>query len=188
MLFIEIDCTLWTHATDQPLARISCWQFVMPWTTLGHLTKLKKSPNEHKIWLQELLNTIQAVTLSGKIEPPPPHFHPYDYHCSYITSKFTFLFHRHYRRFILRNLKDVDLKAELAYISQVIEDNLKNYQVWHHRHAVVEMLNDGSQELEFTQRMLEHDEKNYHAWTHRWGAIWILEEYGFSDNQCAICI
>lgn len=61
----------------------------------------------------------------------------------------------------------MNLRAELAYIGKVIEDALKNYQVWYHRQAVVEMLNDGSAELDFTASMLAHDAKNYHAWTHR---------------------
>lgn len=68
---------------------------------------------------------------------------------------------------MLRHLPHVDLKAELAFIGEVIEDNYKNYQVWYHRQAVVELLNDGSQELEFTAHMLKSDAKNYHAWTHR---------------------
>lgn len=76
---------------------------------------------------------------------------------------------RHYRRFLLRNLQGVDLAAERDYIGGIIAQNLKNYQVWHHRQAVVELLNDGSQELEFTAAMLAEDAKNYHAWTHRSG-------------------
>ena len=74
---------------------------------------------------------------------------------------------RHYRRHILRNLEGADLRQELTYIGDVIEGALKNYQVWYHRQAVVEMLDDGSQEMAFTANMLAHDAKNYHAWTHR---------------------
>lgn len=47
------------------------------------------------------------------------------------------------------------------------EDNPKNYQIWHHRRAVVEELNDGSRELEFCENVFEVDAKNYHAWAHR---------------------
>ena len=47
------------------------------------------------------------------------------------------------------------------------EDNPKNYQIWYHRRAVVEMLGDGSREMEFTSKVFDVDCKNYHAWAHR---------------------
>ena len=36
-------------------------------------------------------------------------------------------------------------EIELAYTTEMAMSNMKNYQVWHHRRAVVEALNDGSQ-------------------------------------------
>ncbi len=47
------------------------------------------------------------------------------------------------------------------------EDNPKNYQIWYHRRAVVEMLGNGSREMEFTSTVFDVDSKNYHAWAHR---------------------
>ena len=44
---------------------------------------------------------------------------------------------------------------------------MPSVQVWYHRQALVQMLNDPSEELEFVAEMLEEDSKNYHAWTHR---------------------
>lgn len=85
----------------------------------------------------------------------------------------------HYRRHILRNLEGADLRQELTYIGDVIEGALKNYQVWYHRQAVVEMLDDGSQEMAFTANMLAHDAKNYHAWTHR---HWAMEHFKLLDQ------
>lgn len=49
----------------------------------------------------------------------------------------------------------------------MIGSNSKNYQVWHHRKAIVELLKDPSRELEFTANILCKDEKNYHTWQHR---------------------
>lgn len=74
------------------------------------------------------------------------------------------------RREILKALNK-DLKDELKYIYKFIEDNPKNYQVWHHRRVLVEWLQDGSEELELTEAVLEKDAKNYHAWQHRQWAI-----------------
>ena len=38
-----------------------------------------------------------------------------------------------------------DLAEELEYVSDQIESNPKNYQVWYHRRAIVEKMNDGSE-------------------------------------------
>lgn len=73
---------------------------------------------------------------------------------------------RQYRRACLRELKS-DLYEELDFMDNFAEDNPKNYQIWHHRRAVVEELNDGSRELEFCENVFEVDAKNYHAWAHR---------------------
>jgi hypothetical protein len=35
------------------------------------------------------------------------------------------------------------------------EDNPKNYQIWYHRRAVVELLGDGSREKEFTRKVFD---------------------------------
>eukprot|EP01037_Dinobryon_pediforme_P022734 gene22734-23980_t len=51
------------------------------------------------------------------------------------------------------------------------DDNPKNYQIWYHRRAIVEMLGDGSRELEFTSTVFSIDSKNYHAWAHRQWAL-----------------
>lgn len=66
---------------------------------------------------------------------------------------------------------DMDLLAELAYCEEVIVDNAKNYQVWHHRRCIVEQLADASRELQLTAEVLDLDAKNYHAWQHRQWAI-----------------
>lgn len=74
------------------------------------------------------------------------------------------------RREILKALNG-DLKDELNYIYKFIQDNPKNYQVWHHRRVLVEWMQDGSEELPLTEAILEDDAKNYHAWQHRQWAI-----------------
>lgn len=74
------------------------------------------------------------------------------------------------RRDILREI-NADLREEIAYCEEIIVDNPKNYQVWHHRRVIVEWLNDGTYELDLTEAILGMDAKNYHAWQHRQWAI-----------------
>ncbi|XP_034933624.1 protein farnesyltransferase/geranylgeranyltransferase type-1 subunit alpha [Chelonus insularis] len=84
-----------------------------------------------------------------------------------------------YRRDILKELNK-DLYEELAYIDSIIGDNTKNYQIWHHRKAIVELLKDPSKELEFTARMLEKDSKNYHTWQYR---QWCIKTFNLFDSE-----
>ncbi len=73
---------------------------------------------------------------------------------------------RQYRRECLKELKS-DLRAELEYLDGYAGENPKNYQIWQHRRAIVELLGDGSGEKIFCQFIFEEDAKNYHAWAHR---------------------
>lgn len=83
------------------------------------------------------------------------------------------------RRDILKAL-DFDLQGELAYTEEIMIDNPKNYQVWHHRRVIVEWLNDSSHELALTEEILGMDAKNYHAWQHRQWAIQTFKYVRFS--------
>ena len=69
-----------------------------------------------------------------------------------------------------------NLLIELQYIDTYAEENPKNYQIWHHRRVIVELLNDYTSnaalhELEFTSNVLHEDNKNYHAWSYRYMRI-----------------
>merc|ERR1712107_386562 len=59
----------------------------------------------------------------------------------------------HYRREVLKAINS-DLKAELKYCRDIIEDHPKNYQVWQHRRVLVEWLNDPGNELRFRSLFL----------------------------------
>jgi len=84
-----------------------------------------------------------------------------------------------YRREVLQHLKK-DLNDELKFISELIEENAKNYQLWHHRRVIVEINRDASKELDFTAHMLRDDAKNYHAWQHR---QWVVKEFDFWSDE-----
>ena len=71
-----------------------------------------------------------------------------------------------YRRFLLRELKK-DLKEELEFCEDSVNDNLKNYQVWHHRRELVTWIGEKKIKMDFVNSILKEDPKNYHAWQHR---------------------
>ncbi|CAJ0580466.1 unnamed protein product, partial [Mesorhabditis spiculigera] len=84
-----------------------------------------------------------------------------------------------YRREIIAAL-GLDLQKEMRFISEMIMENPKNYQVWHHRGCLVEILNkDFEEELDFTAEVLEDEPKNYHAWQHR---LWVIREYKLANQ------
>ena len=76
----------------------------------------------------------------------------------------------HYRRKCLYELGE-DLHKEMKFVEEKAMDTPKNYQIWYHRRALVEKINNASQECFFTGKVLEMDSKNYHAWAHRQWAV-----------------
>ena len=83
------------------------------------------------------------------------------------------------RREVLKALEG-NLKTELRYCREMIEEHPKNYQVWQHRRVLVEWLQDPSQELRITEIVLAMDQKNYHAWQHR---QWVLLTFNLFDQE-----
>lgn len=83
-----------------------------------------------------------------------------------------------YRASILFAL-GVEVPEEIKWLNRVALANLKNYQIWHHRHLLVDQYfpvleRDAAAreefargEAEFITRMLEEDTKNYHVWSYR---------------------
>ncbi|KAI6187341.1 hypothetical protein M3Y98_00232800 [Aphelenchoides besseyi] len=87
---------------------------------------------------------------------------------------------RQFRRNILKALNK-NLDAEFKFSSEMISENPKNYQIWHHRRMLVDWTKDPSRELTFTASVLVSDPKNYHAWQHR---QFIVEKYNlFTDDE-----
>ena len=64
------------------------------------------------------------------------------YFIAYCNS--TFVFDRQYRRNILASLgrtaSPAALLTELSFLTGVIEENEKNYQVWFHRRCIIQLL------------------------------------------------
>lgn len=71
------------------------------------------------------------------------------------------------------------IPAELAWLNAVALEHLKNYQIWHHRHLLMDqhhptIASDPSavaavaaSERAFLAQILAHDTKNYHVWSYR---------------------
>ncbi|GKY90982.1 hypothetical protein MPSEU_000071000 [Mayamaea pseudoterrestris] len=76
------------------------------------------------------------------------------------------------------------ISDELLLAARLGGENPKNYQVWHHRRAMMERLlhqaeccdeismRFGPSELDYIYSVLNHDAKNYHAWSYR---QWVVQ-------------
>jgi protein farnesyltransferase/geranylgeranyltransferase type-1 subunit alpha len=84
-----------------------------------------------------------------------------------------------YRREVLKALGS-DIKKEMKYCREMIEEHPKNYQVWQHRRALIEWAQDPGTELRFTEMILSGDQKNYHAWQHR---QWVLHTFNLWQKE-----
>ena len=63
----------------------------------------------------------------------------------------------------------------------------KNYQIWHHRRCIVEILGeklDTAAELAFLSRIFKSDTKNFHAWSYR---VWLVERFQLWDGELDFC-
>ncbi|KAK4219225.1 hypothetical protein QBC37DRAFT_436789 [Rhypophila decipiens] len=83
-----------------------------------------------------------------------------------------------YRASIIFAMK-LSIPDEIEWLNNVALENLKNYQIWHHRHLLVdeyfptisgspeEIAKFAASEREFLTTMLNEDTKNYHVWSYR---------------------
>ncbi|EGX89683.1 protein farnesyltransferase [Cordyceps militaris CM01] len=80
-----------------------------------------------------------------------------------------------YRFRIVQALR-LSIPDEIAWLNEVALENLKNYQIWHHRQLLLEELLAtttvataalGRSEAAFVATMLAQDSKNYHVWSYR---------------------
>ncbi|KAK1754525.1 hypothetical protein QBC47DRAFT_384149 [Echria macrotheca] len=95
-----------------------------------------------------------------------------------------------YRAAIIQALK-LSIPYEMEWLNKVALDNLKNYQIWHHRHLLVDsyyptIAEDaeatkefGAAEQAFLTRILAEDAKNYHVWSYR---SYLVDKLGMWDD------
>ena len=82
-------------------------------------------------------------------------------------------------RFSIITALDLPIPSEIAWVNEVALQHLKNYQIWHHRHQLVDhyfpqisgspdkVADLARSETEFLHVMLAEDTKNYHVWSYR---------------------
>ncbi|KAH8731364.1 hypothetical protein GQ44DRAFT_642399, partial [Phaeosphaeriaceae sp. PMI808] len=74
----------------------------------------------------------------------------------------------------------IPLEDEIAWLNPTALKHLKNYQIWHHRHTVIDALGSPEGEPEFINTMLAQDSKNYHVWSYR---QWLVKRFDLFDNH-----
>ena len=82
-----------------------------------------------------------------------------------------------YRRKCIDEL-GLSLEAEMVWLQDDGLSMEKNYQIWHHRRCIAEMIGNErfntDEEMEFLDEIFDSDRKNYHAWSYR---IWLIERF-----------
>ena len=84
------------------------------------------------------------------------------------------------RRQCLNQIKEIDAKEELNWLDKQMVVNQKNYQIWHHRKLLIELLNDASHEKKVLDEVFESEPKNFHAWSHR---IWMIRRFNNIEGE-----
>ncbi|KAJ2808572.1 CAAX geranylgeranyltransferase alpha subunit [Coemansia guatemalensis] len=102
-----------------------------------------------------------------------------------------------YRKRLVEEL-NADIAGELDWVSDISAMYPKNYQLWHHREALVVRLLDPKQateeqseaellrhpvirrELQFLDSALNEDSKNFHAWLYR---QWLVRTYNIWEQE-----
>ena len=84
------------------------------------------------------------------------------------------------RRKCLNEVKEINTLEELKWLDEQIEENQKNYQIWHHRKLLIEKLNDSSHEKEVLNNIFLSEPKNFHAWSHR---IWMIRRFNNTEGE-----
>ncbi|KYK57242.1 hypothetical protein DCS_04249 [Drechmeria coniospora] len=104
-----------------------------------------------------------------------------------------------YRFQIVKTLQ-LPVVDEIQWLNEVALENLKNYQIWHHRQLLMDyhyprIASDaevvkklGKSEGDFISTMLVEDTKNYHVWSYRQYLVeklglWTPNELGCTQNM-----
>src|SRR4051794_7925631 len=103
--------------------------------------------------------------------------------CLRLTEHIIAMNPAHYTVWLFRAANVFALKLpipdEMEWLNGVALENLKNYQIWHHRPLLVEnyhpiiagdpsaIASFAAGERSFLQQILAEDTKNYHVWSYR---------------------
>ena len=123
----------------------------------------------------KLMNIFRAVLLSKEIS-----LRVYE-----LTTSVIFYFPANYVAWVLRRecldkVKEIDPYQELNWLDELMVENQKNYQIWHHRKLLIEKLNDVSHEKTVLDNVFNLEPKNFHAWSHR---IWMIRRFNNVEGE-----
>jgi protein farnesyltransferase/geranylgeranyltransferase type-1 subunit alpha len=126
----------------------------------------------------------------------------YSPRCLRLTEHIIGMNPAHYTVWLYRAANVFALKLpildEIAWLNEVALENLKNYQIWHHRHLLVEnyfpvIASDpdaisafAASEREFLRQILAEDTKNYHVWSYRSYLVGKLGQFDSAEELQAI--
>lgn len=119
----------------------------------------------------------------------------YSPRCLRLTEHIIGLNPAHYTVWLYRAANVLALKLpildEIEWLNGVALQNLKNYQIWHHRHLLVDnyypsiaddrdaVAQFAASERVFVRDILAEDTKNYHVWSYR---SYLVEKLGMWDD------
>ena len=122
-----------------------------------------------------LMDIFRAVLLSKEIS----------YRVYELTSLIISFFPTNYNAWVLRRqcldkVKEIDALQELNWLDEMMVENQKNYQIWHHRKLLIEKINNATHEKKILNDVFEYEPKNFHAWTHR---IWMIRRFNNIEGE-----
>ncbi|KAK0635338.1 hypothetical protein B0T17DRAFT_485575 [Bombardia bombarda] len=133
----------------------------------------------------EAISYLRAVMLQKEYSP----------RCLRLTDHIISMNAAHYTVWLYRAANvfalQLPIPDEIDWLNGVALANLKNYQIWHHRHLLVDnyyptlasgppstLSRFADSEREFLSAILAHDTKNYHVWSYR---SYLVSKLGLFD-------
>ncbi|KAF3770903.1 protein prenylyltransferase, partial [Cryphonectria parasitica EP155] len=139
----------------------------------------------------EAISYLRAVMAKKEYSP----------RCLRLTEHIISLNPAHYTvwlyRFSIVEALHLPLSEEIEWLNKVSLDNLKNYQIWHHRRLLLDHYFPTIQsspektaelarsEQDFLTQILAEDTKNYHVWSYRQYMVPKLGIFGASEIKAA---
>ncbi|KAK3945189.1 hypothetical protein QBC46DRAFT_360711 [Diplogelasinospora grovesii] len=134
----------------------------------------------------EAMSYLRAVMVKKEYSP----------RCLRLTEHIISMNPAHYTVWLYRASNIFALKLsipdEIQWLNDIALENLKNYQIWHHRHLLVEnyfpeisgdrqkVAQFAGSEISFLGQILAEDTKNYHVWSYR---SYLVRKLSLWDNQ-----
>lgn len=100
-------------------------------------------------------------------------------------------------RFSIAQALEIPIPEEIAWLNEVSLENLKNYQIWHHRRLLIDhyyptiasspekVASLARSEQAFLTQILAEDTKNYHVWSYRQYMVPKLSIFGEDEVRAA---